>query len=55
MRILYWHLVTDRNKEGKAEGKRFNQIQIVAKWLNRSAFGWGILYWMHLASKVPGA
>jgi len=34
----------------KAERKRFNQM--VAKWLNRSAFSWGILY---LASRVLGA
>eukprot|EP00435_Cladocopium_sp_Y103_P046745 s331_g13.t1 len=39
-----------RNKEGKAEGKSFNQI--VAKWLNRSASGWDILY---LASRMLGA
>ena len=48
--FIYFIYVTDRNKEGKAEGKRFNQM--VAKWLNRSAFGWGTLY---LASKVLGA
>jgi hypothetical protein len=40
----------DRNKERKAEGKKFNQM--VAKWLNRSAFGWGTLY---LASRMLGA
>ena len=34
----------------KAERKRFNQM--IAKWLNRSAFSWGILY---LASRVLGA
>ena len=39
----------DRNKEGK-EGKRFHQM--IAKWLNRSAFGWSTLY---LASRVLGA
>ena len=33
--FIYFIYVTDRNKEGKAEGKRFNQM--VAKWLNRSA------------------
>ena len=33
---IYIHL----GKEGiKAEGKRFNQM--VAKWFNQSAFGWG--------------
>jgi hypothetical protein len=42
--------VTNRNREGKAEGKRFNQM--VANWLNRSAFGWGTLY---LASRALGA
>ena len=47
--FIYFIYVTDRNKEGKAEGKRFNQM--VAKWLNRSAFGWGTLY---LASRVLG-
>ena len=48
----YIHIfyVTDRNKEGKAGGKRFNQM--VAKWPNRSVFGWNTLY---LASKVLGA
>ena len=34
---MYIQYVTDRNKEGKAERKRFNQI--AAKWLNRSAVG----------------
>ena len=47
---IYIYYVTDRNKEGKAEGKRFNQMS--AKWLNRSAFGWGTFY---LASRVLGA
>ena len=42
--------VTDRNKEGKAEEKRFNQM--IAKWLSRSAFGWSTLF---LASRVLGA
>ena len=39
----------DRDKEGK-EGKRFHQM--IAKWLNRSAFGWSTLY---LTSRVLGA
>ena len=49
---IYIHIfyVTDRNKEGKAGGKRSNQM--VAKWPNRSVFGWNTLY---LASKVLGA
>ena len=41
---------TERNKEGKAEGKRFNQI--VAKWFNRNEFGLGALY---LSSGAIGA
>ena len=32
----------ERSKEGKAEGKRFNQM--VEKWPNRSVLGWGTLY-----------
>ena len=46
---MYKSNVTDRNKEGRAEVKRFNQM--VAKWLNRNAFGWGTLY---LTSGVLG-
>ena len=48
--ILYIYNVADRNKEGEAEGKRFNQM--IAKWLDRTLFGWGTLY---LASRVLGA
>ena len=44
---IYLEYMTDRNKERKAVGKRFNQM--AAKWLNRSEFGWGTLYW---ASRV---
>ena len=47
---IYIGYVADRNNKGKAEGKRFTQT--VAKWLNRSAFGWGTLY---LASRALGA
>ena len=49
-RSKYIEHVTERNKEGKAREKRFNQT--VAKWLNRSAIGWGTLY---LGSRVLGA
>jgi len=37
----YRYFYIHRKKEGKAEGKRSNQM--VAKWLNRSAFGWSIV------------
>ena len=48
--FIYFIYVTDRNKEGKAEGKRFNQM--VAKWLSRNELGCGTVY---LASRVLGA
>ena len=46
---MYISCVTETHNEGKAGGKRFNQM--VAKWLNGSAFGWGTLY---LASRAHG-
>ena len=39
-------------KEGKAGEKSFSQM--IATWLNRSAFGWHFVFWQVEPSRVLG-